>query len=32
MPLILALIGVALNMPHELIGGLLIFFLIRELA
>lgn len=32
MPLILALIGVALNVPHELVGGLLAIFLIRELA
>ncbi len=30
--LILALIGVALNVPHELVGGLLVIFLIRELA
>ena len=32
MPLILALIGVALDAPHEIVGGLLIFFLIRELV
>lgn len=32
MPLILALIGVALNVPQELVGGLLVIFLIRELA
>ncbi len=32
MPLILALIGVALDVPRELVGGLLAFFLIRELA
>ena len=32
MPLILALIGVALDVPRELVGGLLAIFLIRELA
>lgn len=32
MPLILALIGVALNVPQELVGGLLVIFFIRELA
>ena len=32
MPLILALFGAALNVPHELVGGLLAIFLIRELA
>lgn len=32
MPLMLALIGVALDVPHEIVGGLLIIFLIRELA
>ena len=32
MPLILALIGVALDVPRELIGGLLAIFLIRELV
>ncbi len=32
MPLILALIGVAMNVPHEIVGGLLAIFLIRELA
>ena len=32
MPLILALIGVALNVPHELVGGLLVIYLIKELA
>ena len=32
MPLMLALIGVALDVPQELVGGLLMIFLIRELA
>jgi len=32
MPLMLALIGVALDVPHEIVGGLLVIFLIRELA
>ncbi len=32
MPLILALIGVALDIPHEIVGGLLAIFLIKELA
>jgi|GEM_PF-3936465 len=32
MPLILALIGIALDIPRELVAGLLAFFLIRELA
>ena len=32
MPLMLALIGVALDVPHVLVGGLLVVFLIRELA
>lgn len=32
MPLILALIGVALDVPRELVGGLLALFLIKELA
>ena len=32
MPLILALIGVALNVPHEIVGGLLALFLIKELV
>ena len=32
MPLMLALIGVALDVPRELVGGLLALFLIRELA
>lgn len=32
MPLILALIGVALDVPKEIVGGLLAFFLLRELA
>ena len=32
MPLILALIGVVLDVPRELVGGLLAFFLIKELA
>lgn len=32
MPLMLALIGVALDVPHEIVGGLLALFLIRELA
>lgn len=32
MPLMLALIGVALNVPHEVVGGLLMIFLVRELA
>lgn len=32
MPLMLALIGVVLDVPRELVGGLLALFLIRELA
>lgn len=32
MPLMLALIGVALDVPHEIVGGLLAIFLIREFA
>ena len=32
MPLILALIGIALDVPKEIVGGLLVIFLIRELA
>lgn len=33
MPLILlALLGVALDVPHEIVGGLLALFLIEELA
>ncbi len=32
MPLILGLIGVALDVPHELVGGLLAIFLVKELA
>lgn len=32
MPLILALIGVAVNAPQELVGGLLAIFLIEELV
>ena len=32
MPLILALIGVFVNAPHEIVGGLLAIFLIRELV
>ena len=32
MPLILALIGVVLDVPRELVGGLLALFLIKELA
>ena len=32
MPLMLALIGVALNVPHELVAVLLAIFLIRELT
>lgn len=32
MPLILALIGVAMDAPPELVGGLLAIFLIRELV
>ena len=32
MPLMLALIGIALDFPHEVVGGLLIIFLIREMA
>lgn len=31
MPLILAVIGIALDVPHEIVGGLLAIFLIREL-
>ena len=30
MLLILALVGVALDVPHEIVGGLLALFLIRE--
>ena len=32
MPLMLALIGVALNVPHEVVGGLLMIFFVMELA
>lgn len=32
MPLMLALIGVVLDVPRELVGGLLALFLIKELA
>lgn len=32
MPLMLALIGVALDVPHEIVGGLLAIFLVKELA
>ncbi len=32
MPLILALIGVALDVPHELVGVLLAIFLVKEIA
>ncbi len=32
MLLILALIGVALGFPHEIIGSLLIIFLVKDLA
>ena len=32
MLLILALIGVAFNVPHEIVGGLLALFMIRETA
>lgn len=32
MPLMLALIGVALDVPHEIVGGLLAIFLVNELA
>lgn len=32
MPLILALIAVALDAPHEIVGGLLALFLIKELV
>ena len=32
MPLILALIGIALDVPKEIVGGLLIVFFIKELA
>ena len=32
MPLILALIGIILDVPKELVGGLLALFLIKELA
>ena len=32
MPLILALIGIALDVPHEIVGGLLAIFLIKELV
>ena len=32
MPLILALLGIILDVPHELVGGLLAIFLIDELA
>ena len=32
MLLILALIGVMLDVPHEIVGGLLVLFLIQETA
>ena len=32
MPLMLAVIGIALDVPQEVVGGLLAFFLIRELT
>ena len=32
MPLILAIIGIALDVPREVVGGLLVIFLIKELA
>ena len=32
MPLILALIGIIFDAPREIVGGLLAFFLIRDLA
>ena len=32
MPLIFALIGIALDVPREVVGGLLILFLLKELA
>ena len=32
MPLILALIGIALDVPKEIVCGLLVIFLIRELT
>lgn len=32
MPLILALIGIALDVPPEVVGGLLAIFLIKELV
>ncbi len=32
MPLILAMIGIALDVPREVVGFLLILFLIKELA
>lgn len=32
MPLILALLGIILDVPQELVGGLLAIFLIDELA
>lgn len=32
MLLILALIGLALDLPHEVVGGLLAIFLLREFA
>lgn len=32
MPLILAIIGIALDVPKEIVGGLLILFLIKDLT
>lgn len=32
MPLILAIIGIALDVPKEIVGGFLAIFLIRKLA
>lgn len=32
MPLILAMIGIVLDVPREVVGGLLAIFLIRELV
>lgn len=32
MPLILAVIGIALDVPKEIVGGLLVFFLIKNLT
>lgn len=32
MPLILAVIGIALDVPKEIVGGLLLFFFVQDLT